>query len=98
MIHNYLRMLWGKCILAWSESPQHAWDIMVELNNKWALDGRNPSSYSGIAWVLGRYDHPWPERDVFGSVRSMTIASTGRKLQSDTYLATYGENRQLEFM
>ncbi len=58
-IHNYLRMLWGKKILEWSAGPQDALDVMIELNNKYALDGRDPNSYSGIFWVLGRYDRAW---------------------------------------
>jgi deoxyribodipyrimidine photo-lyase len=69
-IQNYLRMLWGKKILHWSESPQAALAIMIELNNKYAVDGRDPNSCSGIFWVLGRYDRPWgPERPVFGQIR-----------------------------
>ncbi len=66
-IHNYLRMLWGKKILEWSASPRDALDVMIELNNKYAVDGRDPNSYSGIFWVLGRYDRAWgPERPIFG--------------------------------
>jgi deoxyribodipyrimidine photo-lyase len=72
-IHNYLRMLWGKKILEWSSSPREALAIMIELNNKYALDGRDPNSASGIFWVLGRYDRPWgPERPIFGTVRYMS--------------------------
>ncbi len=89
-IHNYLRMLWGKKILEWSESPQEALKIMIELNNRWAVDGRDPNSYSGIMWVLGRYDRGWPERDVFGKVRSMTSQSTRRKVSVDDYLDRFG--------
>ena len=64
-IHNYLRMLWGKKILEWSATPQDALAVMIELNNKYALDGRDPNSYSGIFWVLGRYDRAWgPERPI----------------------------------
>ena len=59
IIHNYLRMLWGKKILQWSPTPHLALKIMIELNNKYALDGRDPNSYSGIFWVLGRYDRAW---------------------------------------
>ncbi len=58
-MHNYLRMLWGKKILEWSPTPQDALATMIELNNKFAVDGRNPNSYSGIFWVLGRYDRAW---------------------------------------
>ncbi|NIM01560.1 MAG: deoxyribodipyrimidine photolyase [Acidobacteria bacterium] len=93
-IHNYLRMLWGKKILDWSESPQTALDIMIELNNRYALDGRDPNSYSGIFWTLGRYDRPWgPERPVFGKVRYMSSKNTRRKLNVTRYLERYGSDR-----
>ena len=86
-IHNYLRMLWGKKILEWSESPEAALAIMIELNNKYALDGRDPNSYSGIFWTLGRYDRPWaPERPVFGTVRYMSSQNTARKMRVGPYL------------
>jgi deoxyribodipyrimidine photo-lyase len=88
-IHNYLRMLWGKKILEWTASPREALAVMIELNNRYALDGRDPNSYSGIFWVLGRYDRPWPERPVFGTVRCMTSASTARKLRVAQYLLRY---------
>jgi deoxyribodipyrimidine photo-lyase len=80
-LHNYLRMLWGKKILEWSRTPQKALEIMIHLNNKYGLDGRNPNSYSGIFWILGRYDRPWgPERPVFGTIRYMSSANTARKV------------------
>lgn len=89
-IHNYLRMLWGKKILEWSESPEVALDIMIELNNRYALDGRDPNSYSGIFWVLGRYDRPWaPERPVFGVIRYMSSENTARKFRVKDYLRRY---------
>jgi deoxyribodipyrimidine photo-lyase len=85
-IHNYLRMLWGKKILEWSPSPQEALERMVHLNNKYALDGRNPNSYSGIFWCLGRYDRAWfPERQIFGTIRYMSSASTARKMNLKDY-------------
>ncbi|MHC5012048.1 MAG: cryptochrome/DNA photolyase family protein [Planctomycetota bacterium] len=89
-LQNYLRMLWGKNILAWSPSPQEALSVMIHLNDKYAVDGRDPNSYAGICWVLGRYDRPWgPERPVFGKVRYMTSANTKRKLQMSAYLEKY---------
>ena len=89
-IHNYLRMLWGKKILEWSETPRLALDSMVELNDRYALDGRDPNSVSGIFWCLGRYDRPWgPERPIFGKVRYMTSASTARKLRVRGYVERY---------
>jgi len=84
-IHSYLRMLWGKKILEWTASPQEAVDAMIHLNNKYALDGRDPNSCSGIFWCLGRYDRPWgPERPVFGKVRYMSSENTRRKLRLGT--------------
>ena len=89
-IHNYLRMLWGKKILEWSATPQDALDVMIELNNKYAVDGRNPNSYSGIFWVLGRHDRAWgPERPIFGKVRFMSSDSARRKLKLGRYLERY---------
>ncbi len=92
-MHNYLRMLWGKKILEWSASPRDALAIMIELNNKYALDGRNPNSYSGIFWVLGRYDRAWgPERPVFGKIRYMSSDNTARKVKVKEYLRRYGKD------
>ena len=94
-IHNYLRMLWGKKILHWSRSPREALAIMIELNNKYAIDGRDPNSYNGIFWVLGRFDRAWgPERPVFGKVRYMTSESTRRKLRLKGYLEKWGDPEQ----
>jgi len=90
-IHNYLRMLWGKKILEWTRTAQEALQIMIHLNNKYALDGRNPNSYSGIFWILGRYDRPWgPERPVFGTVRYMSSANTARKVRIKNYIRKFG--------
>lgn len=90
-IAGYLRMLWGKKILEWSPSPQAALARMIELNDRYALDGRDPNSYSGIFWCLGRYDRPFgPERPVFGKVRFMSSASARRKLRLADYLERFG--------
>ncbi len=90
-VHNYLRMLWGKKILEWSPTPRAALAVMIELNNKYALDGRDPNSYSGIFWCLGRYDRAWgPERPIFGKIRYMSSDSTRRKCKLRGYLRTYG--------
>jgi hypothetical protein len=86
-MHNYLRMLWGKKILEWSASPQEALQTMIELNNRFALDGRDPNSWSGIFWTPGRFDRAWgPERPIFGKVRSMSSVNTARKTRVKEYL------------
>ncbi|HYE06312.1 MAG TPA: deoxyribodipyrimidine photolyase [Planctomycetota bacterium] len=89
-IHTYLRMLWGKKVLEWTRSPREAAEVLVALNDRWAIDGRDPNSYSGIFWTLGRYDRPWaPLRPVFGSIRFMSSANTARKLHVKAYLARW---------
>ncbi|MFZ7111958.1 MAG: deoxyribodipyrimidine photolyase [Desulfatiglandales bacterium] len=93
-IHNYLRMLWGKKILEWTPTPRAALDVLIELNNKYALDGRDPNSYSGIFWILGRYDRAWgPERPFFGKVRYMSSENTARKLRVSDYIRKYSPLR-----
>ncbi|MSR38892.1 MAG: deoxyribodipyrimidine photolyase [Planctomycetes bacterium] len=90
-IHNYLRMLWGKKVVEWTSLPQDAWEILIELNNRYALDGRNPNSYTGIAWVFGRYDRPWaPRREIFGLIRWMSSQNTVRKVKTTVYQQRWG--------
>ena len=86
-MHNYLRMLWGKKILEWSEHPRAALEALVELNNRYALDGRDPNSWSGIFWTLGRFDRAWgPERSIFGKIRYMSSENTARKVRVKEYV------------
>ena len=95
-LHNMLRMLWGKKILEWSPTPEAALDAMVHLNNRYAVDGRDPNSCSGIFWVLGRYDRAWgPERSIFGTIRYRSSANTARKVRVKQYLARHGVERSL---
>jgi deoxyribodipyrimidine photo-lyase len=90
-LHNHVRMLWGKKILEWSERPEDALAVMLDLNNRYALDGRDPNSCGGIFWVLGRYDRPWgPERPILGTVRYMSSKNTARKVRVRDYLRRYG--------
>ncbi|MFH1017036.1 MAG: deoxyribodipyrimidine photolyase [Pseudomonadota bacterium] len=89
-LHNYLRMLWGKKILEWTRSPEEALKTLIDLNNKYAADGRDPNSYTGIFWILGRFDRPWgPERPIFGSVRYMTSKNAARKFSVKKYIEKY---------
>ncbi len=85
-MHNYVRMLWGKNVIAWSSSYEVAFETLVHLNNKYCLDGRDPNSYAGILWCFGKHDRPWMERPVFGMIRYMTSGSTGKKFDSKGYI------------
>ncbi len=85
-MHNYVRMLWGKNVIAWSDNYEIAFETLVHLNNKYCLDGRDPNSYAGILWCFGKHDRPWMERPVFGTIRYMTSGSTGKKFDSKKYI------------
>jgi deoxyribodipyrimidine photo-lyase len=85
-MHNYVRMLWGKNVIAWTRTYEEAFVILEHLNNKYCLDGRNPNSYAGILWCFGKHDRPWMERPVFGTIRYMTSGSTGKKFDSRKYI------------
>jgi deoxyribodipyrimidine photo-lyase len=95
-IHNYLRMLWGKKILEWTASPREALSTMIQLNHRWSVDGRDPNSTAGIMWTLGRYDRGWPERPIYGKVRSMSSEQTRRKVELDRYMARFGDAPTLD--
>jgi deoxyribodipyrimidine photo-lyase len=84
-MHNYMRMYWGKKVLEWSPSPEEGHETLLRLNNKFFLDGRDANSYANVGWVFGLHDRPWPERPIFGKVRSMA-ASGLRKTDIDDYV------------
>ncbi len=85
-MHNYMRMYWGKKIVEWSPSAREAFDTALHLNNKYFLDGRDPNSYAGVAWVFGKHDRPWGERPIFGKVRYMNANGLRRKFDMDEYV------------
>jgi len=85
--HGYVRMYWAKKILEWSPGPEEALATAIALNDKWFLDGRDPSGYANIAWAIGgKHDRPWPERKIFGKIRYMSYASTSKKFDCAGYI------------
>jgi len=85
-MHNYMRMYWGKKILEWSSTPQEAFQRTLQLNNKYFIDGRDPSAYANVAWIFGLHDRPWSERPIFGKVRYMNHKGLERKFDMDAYV------------
>jgi deoxyribodipyrimidine photo-lyase len=86
VIHGYARMLWGKLVVSWFPDAAEAHAVLVELNDRYALDGRDPDGYTNIGWCFGLHDRPWPNRPRFGTVRTMTTKSAANKLDFDAYL------------
>lgn len=85
-IHGYYRMYWGKKILEWSATPEEALATAIHLNDRYALDGRDPNSYTNILWCFGLHDRPWVERPIFGQVRYMSYEGMRRKTDVDAYI------------
>jgi deoxyribodipyrimidine photo-lyase len=85
-MHNYMRMYWGKKILEWSNTPEHAYRTTLYLNNKYFLDGRDPNSFANVAWVFGQHDRGWTEREVYGKVRYMSSGGLERKAKPEQYV------------
>ena len=86
-MHNHLRMYWGKKILEWSPTPEEGFARTLRLNNRYFLDGRDPNSFTNVAWVYGLHDRPWARRKIFGTVRYQSENSL-RKFDAKAYLRT----------
>jgi len=90
-MHNYMRMYWGKKILEWSSTPQKAFRTTLAINNKYFLDGRDPNSYTGVAWIYGVHDRAWTERPIFGKTRYMAASGLERKCDIAAYVEKVGD-------
>lgn len=85
-LHNHMRMYWGKRLIAYTNTPTTAYRTALELNNRYFVDGRDANSYANVAWLFGQHDRGWPEREVFGKVRTMTAGGLKRKFDADAYV------------
>lgn len=87
-MHNYyMRMYWGKKILEWTNTPEHAHRVALALNNKYFIDGRDANSFANVNWCFGLHDRPWPERPIFGKIRYMAASGLKRKADPEAYIA-----------
>ena len=94
-MHGYVRMYWAKKILEWTRGAAEAFQIAVRLNDRYFLDGRDPNGYTNIAWAIGgKHDRPWPPREVYGTVRSMSFDSTRRKFDAAAYITRWSGARR----
>jgi len=90
-MNNYMRMYWGKKLIEWLPDPELAFRLMLWLNNRYELDGRDPNTYAGVAWCFGKHDRPWQSRSIFGSVRYMNKAGLDRKFDMRLYASRIEE-------
>lgn len=85
-LHNNVRMTWGKAILNWTPNARQALRRIIDLNHRYALDGRDPASYGGILWCMGQFDRPFPPaQPVFGTVRSRSTEQHAKRLDPVAY-------------
>lgn len=85
-LHNNVRMTWGKALLTWTDGPEDCWSKLVDLNHRYALDGRDPNSYGGLMWCLGLFDRPFdPSRAIAGHIRPRPLEVHARRLDVDAY-------------
>ena len=95
-LHGFMRMYWAKKILEWSSSPDEALAIGIYLNDAYALDGRDPNGYVGVAWSVGGvHDRAWFERPVYGKIRYMNANGCARKFDVKSYIRRYAQNTLL---
>ncbi len=85
-IHGYYRMYWGKKIIEWSASHAEALQTMISIHDRYALDGRDPNTYTNILWCFGLHDRPWFERPIFGQIRYMSLDGMKRKTDTAAYI------------
>jgi deoxyribodipyrimidine photo-lyase len=90
-IHGYYRMYWGKKIIEWSPDYEKALRVMIHLHDIYALDGRDPNTYTNILWCFGLHDRPWVERPVFGQLRYMSLDGMKRKTDTAAYINEIAE-------
>ncbi|TVU31195.1 hypothetical protein EJB05_22873, partial [Eragrostis curvula] len=87
-MHGFMRMYWAKKILEWTNGPEEALSVAIYLNDKYHIDGRDPSGYVGCMWsICGLHDQGWKERPVFGKIRYMNYAGCKRKFNVDAYIS-----------
>jgi deoxyribodipyrimidine photo-lyase len=85
-IHGCYRMYWDKKVLEWSPTYQSAVDWMINVHGRYALDGRDPNTYTSILWCFGLHDRAWGERPVFGKIRYISGDSIRRKTKAKAYI------------
>ncbi|HWE41242.1 MAG TPA: deoxyribodipyrimidine photo-lyase [Gemmatimonadaceae bacterium] len=85
-MHNAVRMLWGKSVLLWTDRYADALSYLIWLNDRYALDGRDPNSYSNILWCFGKFDRPFATRPVWGTIRPMSLSRAKAKFDVNAYV------------
>jgi len=85
-IHNNVRMTWGKAFTGWTPNAERALALSIDLNHRYALDGRDPASYGGLLWCLGQFDRPFtPPNRILGNVRGRATVEQAARINVEKY-------------
>ena len=85
-LHNNVRMTWGKALLDWTPDASRCLQLLIDLNHRYALDGRDPASFGGLLWCLGLFDRPFePEQPILGTVRPRPTREHAQRLDPSRY-------------
>jgi deoxyribodipyrimidine photo-lyase len=85
-IHGYYRMYWGKKFIEWLSDYQEAADLLIDLHGRYALDGRDPNTFTNVLWCFGLHDRAWGERPIFGKLRYLSAAGMRQKTDTRAYI------------
>lgn len=94
-LHGWCRMYWAKKIFEWTPDAQTAINTALLLNDRYSLDGNDPSGVVGVMWsVAGVHDRAWGERPVFGKIRYMNFAGAKRKFAVSEYIKKWSKEEK----
>jgi deoxyribodipyrimidine photo-lyase len=67
-----LRKRWGKRLILMTPTYEDAFQTLLRLNARYALDAGDPCGYAGALRCFGRYDRSFVPSPVWGTIRAMT--------------------------
>ncbi len=86
VMHNNVRMTWGKGLVQWQDTPENAMKLALELNNRFALDGRDANSIAGVQWCFGLFDRPFKPHDIrMGTIRKRNTKDHSNRLDMESF-------------
>ena len=65
---------------------------MIYFHDRYALDGRDPNTYTNILWCFGLHDRPWTERPDLWHDSLHVVRGMRRKTDIDAYI------REIEYL
>lgn len=90
-MHNNLRMYWSKQLLRWTISPERAWQLACDMNDRLSLDGRDPATYVSMRWAFGEARPGYREIPVYGYVAPKNDGAIRKRAGMTDWLGKWAE-------